>query len=43
MSNPKQTPASARQAWVAPRLTRIGTIADVAGGGQGGPQGSNKT
>ncbi len=33
MSNAKQNSAPVRQAWVAPRLNRLGTIADVAGPG----------
>ena len=39
MSSPKQTPAPTRRVWNAPRLTRIGTIADVAGTQTAGPQG----
>ena len=43
MSNANQTPAPISRVWNAPRLKRIGTIADVAGTGFGGAQGSNKT
>ena len=32
MSKSQQTPARTVQEWNAPRLVRIGTIADVAGG-----------
>lgn len=43
MSKPIQTPAPAPRTWTTPRLDRLGTIADVAGTGLGGAQGSNKT
>ena len=43
MSKPIQTPAPALRTWSTPRLARLGTIADVAGSGFGGAQGSNKT
>ena len=39
MSNSKQKPAPTSRVWNAPRLTRIGTIADVAGSQTAGPQG----
>lgn len=39
MSNANQTPAPMTRAWNAPRLKRIGTIADVAGSQTAGPQG----
>ena len=43
MSNSQQKPAPTGRVWNTPRLKRIGTIADVAGTGFGGAQGSNKT
>ena len=43
MSKPIQTPAPALRTWSTPQLNRLGTIADVAGTGLVGPQGSNKT
>jgi hypothetical protein len=42
MSEPAKTPAP-RRAWTKPELKKLGTIADVAGGGFGGPQGQNRT
>lgn len=39
MSKSKQMPASSARAWNAPRLVRIGTIAEVAGSQTAGPQG----
>ena len=39
MSTSKQMTASPARVWNAPRLVRIGTIADVAGGQTAGPQG----
>jgi hypothetical protein len=32
MSDTTKTPAPARKTWSTPRLNRLGTIADVAGG-----------
>ena len=40
MSKPIQTPAPALRTWSTPRLNRLGTIADVAGGQVAGPQGA---
>lgn len=40
MTNPQQKPAPTGRVWTAPRLQRIGTIADVAGSQGTGPQGS---
>ena len=39
MSNSKQMPTSPARVWNAPRVVRIGTIADVAGKQSAGPQG----
>ena len=39
MSKSQQVPASSARAWNAPRLVRIGTIADVANSQGAGPQG----
>lgn len=39
MSNSKQKPVPTGRVWNAPRLKRIGTIADVAGSQAAGPQG----
>jgi hypothetical protein len=43
MSQTTKTPAPARKTWSAPRLNRLGTIADVAQQGPGVPQGGNKS
>lgn len=43
MTKSQQKPAPTGRVWSAPRLERIGTIADVAGTGFGGTQGGNKT
>ena len=43
MSKSVKTPAPALRKWSKPRLSRLGTIADVAGTGFGGAQGGNKT
>ncbi len=43
MPKPKQTPATPSQAWTAPRLVRLGAIADVAGSGPPGAQGTGAT
>jgi hypothetical protein len=40
MSQTTKTPAPARKTWSAPRLNRLGTIADVAASQTAGPQGS---
>jgi hypothetical protein len=32
MSQPSETPPRQRRPWTQPRLTKVGTIADVAGG-----------
>ena len=40
MSNSSQTPAPTKRVWNAPRLKRIGTIADVAGAQGAGAQGA---
>ena len=42
MSEPAKTPALLRT-WTKPELKKLGTIADGAGGGFGGPQGQNWT
>lgn len=44
MSKAQQMPASSTRVWNAPRLKRIGTIADVAGAtGSAFQQGNNKS
>ena len=44
MSTSQQTPARTVREWNAPRLVRIGTIADVAGNsGSAFQQGNNKS
>lgn len=40
MSNSKKIPAPISRVWNAPRLERIGTIADVAGNQGAGAQGA---
>lgn len=40
MTKSQQKPAPTGRVWNAPRLVRIGTIADVAGSQGAGPQGS---
>jgi len=46
MQKTSPNPAPAAKTWSAPRLVKLGTIADVAGGGVAGTQpggGGNKT
>lgn len=43
MSNSKKMPAPTSREWNAPRLVRIGTIADVAGSGAAAVQGKNNS
>lgn len=43
MENSGKASLAAQKVWHIPRLERLGRIKDVAGGGFGGTQGSNKT
>lgn len=43
MPKSNQMPAPTARVWNVPRLVRIGTIADVAGGGNGITQGSKNS
>ena len=43
MENSGKASLAAQKVWYIPRLERLGRIKDVAGGGFGGTQGSNKT
>ena len=43
MSKSQQTPARTVREWNAPRLVRIGTIADVAGAPAGATQNATKS
>lgn len=41
MHQPQQTTATSRKTWTAPRLSKLGTIADVAGNQGASSQTSN--